>query len=127
MLAWLDDDIRKAKQATGTLSKGNGKFKHWESTGDRKDRARLAAYDEVSYFYTTPAMTEVHMVEKEMEVLEDVDITPEAKVVEDLMRYDLDKPSSDHLFLTGSNLTEWERAEIIEFLTTNIEVFAWTP
>ncbi|GFZ14495.1 hypothetical protein Acr_24g0006850 [Actinidia rufa] len=59
--------------------------------------------------------------------MKDVVKTPKAKVVENLMHYDLDKPSSDHFFLTGSQLTEWERIELIEFLIVNIEVFAWTP
>ena len=49
------------------------------------------------------------MVEEEREVLKDVRRTPKAKVVEDLMHYDLNEPSSDRFFLTGSNLTEQER------------------
>ena len=52
---------------------------------------------------------------------------PKANVMEDLIRYDLDEPNTVCFFLTGSNLREWERTEFIEFLTTNIEVFAWTP
>ena len=72
-------------------------------------------------------MWEVQLVEEEREVLEDVDRTHEAKVMEDLVRYDLDEPSSDRFFLTSSNLKERERTEFIEFLTANIEVFAWTP
>ena len=52
---------------------------------------------------------------------------PEAKVMEDLIRYQLDEPSSNHFFLTGINLKERERTELIQFLTTNIEFFAWTP
>ena len=63
-------------------------------------------------------------MEVDREVLKDVGMTLEAKVVEDLMHYDLNEPSSDRFFLTGSNLMEWERTELIEFLTTNIEVFA---
>ena len=59
--------------------------------------------------------------------MEDVGRTPEAKVVENLVRYDLDEPSVDCFFFTGSNLKERERTDLIEFLTTNIEVFAWTP
>ena len=39
----------------------------------------------------------------------------------------LDEPRSDHLFLTGANLEERERIELIQFLTANIKVFAWTP
>ena len=43
------------------------------------------------------------------------------------MRYDLDEPITACFFLTSSNLMERERTKLIEFLTTNIEVFAWTP
>ncbi|GFS40881.1 hypothetical protein Acr_00g0071010 [Actinidia rufa] len=39
---------------------------------------------------------------------------PGAKVVEDLMRYELDESSSDCFFLTGANLEEWERTELIQ-------------
>ena len=46
--------------------------------------------------------------------------------MEDLVRYDLNEPSLDRFFLTSSNLIEREKTELIEFLTTNIEVFAWT-
>ncbi|GFS33944.1 hypothetical protein Acr_00g0031400 [Actinidia rufa] len=49
---------------------------------------------------TKATMKEMQMVEEEREVLEDVGRTPEAKVVEDLMRYDLDERSSDRFFLT---------------------------
>ncbi|GFZ19457.1 5'-3' exonuclease family protein [Actinidia rufa] len=64
--------------------------------------------------------------QEEREGLEDVGRTPETKVVEDLMCYDLSESSSDCFFLTGSNLTERERTELIEFITANIEVFPWT-
>ena len=67
------------------------------------------------------------MVEKEREVLEDVNRTPEAKVMEDLIHYELDEPSSNLFFLVGSNMKEWDRTKLIEFLKANIEVFAWTP
>ena len=39
----------------------------------------------------------------------------------------MDEPNSDHFFLTGANLEERERTELIQFLKANIEVFAWTP
>ncbi|GFS42559.1 hypothetical protein Acr_00g0080540 [Actinidia rufa] len=52
---------------------------------------------------------------------------PEAKVIEDLMRYELDEPSSDRFFLTGANLEERERTELIQLFKANIEVFAWIP
>ena len=47
--------------------------------------------------------------------------------MEDLIRYELDEPSSDCFFLTGANLEEQDRTVLIQFLTANIEVFAWTP
>ena len=68
----------------------------------------------------------MELVEEKREVLEDVSRTPETKIVEDLMRYDLDEPSSNHFFLTSSNLKERERTKLIEFVTANIEVFTWT-
>ena len=64
------------------------------------------------------------MIEEEHEVLEDVRRDPEAKVMEDLICYEFDEPSSDYLFLTGANLEEQERTELIQFLKANIEVFA---
>ncbi|GFZ14607.1 hypothetical protein Acr_24g0007970 [Actinidia rufa] len=48
------------------------------------------------------------------------------KKVDDLIRYELDEPTSDRFFLVGSNMKERERTELIEFLKANIEVFAWT-
>ena len=71
-------------------------------------------------------MKEVQLVEEEVEILEDVRRNSEAKVVEDLMRYELDEPSSKYYFLIGANLKERERIELIQFLEVNIEVFAWT-
>ncbi|GFY92612.1 hypothetical protein Acr_08g0010080 [Actinidia rufa] len=76
---------------------------------------------------TKATMKEVQLVEEEREVLEDVGRAPEAKVVEDLLRYKLDERSLDCYFLIGSNLKEWERIELIEFLKANIEIFGWTP
>ncbi|GFS31446.1 hypothetical protein Acr_00g0017380 [Actinidia rufa] len=72
-------------------------------------------------------MKEVQFVEEEREVLEDVDRTLEAKVVEDLTRYELSEPSSDRYFLIGSNMKERERTELIEFLIANIDIFTWMP
>ncbi|GFZ11590.1 S-adenosyl-L-methionine-dependent methyltransferases superfamily protein [Actinidia rufa] len=63
----------------------------------------------------------VELVEEEREVLEDVSKTPETKIVEDLMRYDLDVPSLNHFFLMSSNLKERERTKLIELVTANIE------
>ena len=56
---------------------------------------------------------EVQLIEEEMEVLEDVGRDPETKVVDDLMRYELDEPSSDYFFLIGSDLKEWERIKLV--------------
>ena len=55
---------------------------------------------------TKAAMKKVQLVKEKMEVLEDVRRTPDDKVVEDLICYELDEPSSDHFFLTGANLKE---------------------
>ena len=52
---------------------------------------------------------------------------PETKVVEDLICYEIDVPSSDCFFLTGANLEEQERTELIQFLKASIEVFALIP
>ncbi|GFZ11574.1 hypothetical protein Acr_22g0009720 [Actinidia rufa] len=43
------------------------------------------------------AIKEVQLIRKEIEVLEDVGRDPEAKVVEDLIRHELDEPSSSFL------------------------------
>ena len=75
---------------------------------------------------TKATMKEVQLVEEEREVLEDVGRTPETKVAEDLIRYELDEPSSDRYFLGGSNMKERERTKLIKFLKANIEIFAWT-
>ena len=61
------------------------------------------------------------------EVLEDIKRDPEAKVVEDLICYELGELSSDCYFLTDANLEEQEITELIHFHIANIEVFAWTP
>ena len=45
--------------------------------------------------------------------MEDVGRDPEAKVMEDLIRHKLDVPSSSRFFLTGANLEEQERTELI--------------
>ena len=54
----------------------------------------------------------MHLIEEEEEVLEDVGRDPEAKVVEDLIHYELDEPSLDRFFLMGANLKEQERIEL---------------
>ena len=53
------------------------------------------------------------MIEEEHEVLEDVGRNPEAKVMKDLIRYELDELSSDRFFLTGANMEEQEITELI--------------
>ena len=68
-------------------------------------------------------MKDVHFVEEEREVLEDIVRTPKDKVVDDLIRYE---PRLDRYFFVGSNMKEWERTELIKFIKANIEVFAWT-
>ena len=59
------------------------------------------------------AMKEVKLIDEEREVLEDVRRDLEDKVVEDLICYKLDEPSSDRFFLTGANLEEREKTELI--------------
>ena len=72
-------------------------------------------------------MNEVQLIEAEREVLEDVGRDHKAKVVEDLIPYELDEPSSNRFFFTRANLEKRERIKFIQLLRANIEVFAWTP
>ena len=72
-------------------------------------------------------MKQVQLVKEEREALEDVGRIPEAKVVEDMIHYELDEPNLYHFFLVGSNMRKRERTDLIEFLKENIEVFAWSP
>ncbi|GFY91124.1 hypothetical protein Acr_07g0013200 [Actinidia rufa] len=76
---------------------------------------------------TKAAVKEVQMVEEDIEVLKDVGRNPEAKVIEELARYELDELSSNQFFLIGSDLKECERIELVQLLKANIETFAWTP
>ncbi|GFS29078.1 hypothetical protein Acr_00g0005240 [Actinidia rufa] len=76
---------------------------------------------------TKAAVKEVQTVEEDIEMLEDVGRDPEAKVIEELVRYELDEPSSDRFFLVRSNLDECEKTKLIQLLKANIEAFAWTP
>ena len=46
--------------------------------------------------------------------MEDVERDPEAKVMEELIHYELDERSSDLFFLTDANLEERERTELIQ-------------
>ncbi|GFS36525.1 hypothetical protein Acr_00g0046500 [Actinidia rufa] len=63
---------------------------------------------------TKAAIKKVQLIEEEREVLEDVGRDPKAKVAEDLICYELDEPSSNRFFLTGANLEERERTELIQ-------------
>ena len=58
-------------------------------------------------------MKEVQLIEEEREILDDIRKDPEAKVLEDLIHYELDVPCLDRFFLTGANLEEQERTELI--------------
>ena len=49
-------------------------------------------------------MKEVQLSEEEHEVSKDVGRDPNAKVVEDLIRYELDESSLDRFFLNSTNL-----------------------
>ena len=55
---------------------------------------------------TKTTMKEVQLVKEEHEVLEDVRRNPEAKIVKNLIRYELDEPSSNSFLFTGANLKE---------------------
>ena len=44
------------------------------------------------------------MIKEEHKILEDVGRNSKAKVVEDLILYELDEPSLDRFFLTDANL-----------------------
>ena len=78
-------------------------------------RSRKAKQCYLAMVSTKAAMKEVQLIEEEHEVLDDVRRDPKAKVVEDQIRYELDEPSSDCFFLTGTNLKERERTELIQF------------
>ena len=63
-------------------------------------------------------MKEVQLIE-EHEVLEDVGRDPEAKVVEDLICYELDEPSSDRFLLeqTWSNEREPSSSSFLKLIS----------
>ena len=71
----------------------------------------------------------VQMVEEpeSNELFTDVGKVAEQKAVEDLVQVRIDEKNSDKFFLLGSSMSSTERIEVMEFLTSNIEVFAWTP
>ncbi|XP_028090679.1 uncharacterized protein LOC114290870 [Camellia sinensis] len=51
----------------------------------------------------------------------------EQKAVEDLVEVKVDEKDIEKFFLLGSSLSNTERTELMEFLISNIEVFAWMP
>ena len=71
----------------------------------------------------------VHSVEEpeSNELFADVGKAADQKAVEDLVEVRIDEKNPDKFFLLGSSLSSTERLEVLEFLTSNIEVFAWTP
>ena len=71
---------------------------------------------------TKAIIKEVQLVEAETKLLKDFGKPPEAKVVEDLIRYELDELSSDRYFLIISNLKERQRIELIKFLKAGIRM-----
>ena len=68
----------------------------------------------------------MQLLEVDREMLEDVDRILEGKVVENLVRYELDEPRLNCFFLVGLNFKKQERTELVEFLKVNVEVFTWT-
>ena len=47
--------------------------------------------------------------------------------MEDLVEVRIDEKNPEKFFLLGSSLSSTERIELMEFLTSNIEMFTWTP
>ncbi|XP_028060640.1 uncharacterized protein LOC114264247 [Camellia sinensis] len=71
----------------------------------------------------------VQMIEgpEEKEVLEDVGRKAEEKSVKDLVEVRFDENNPTKFFLLGSSLSSAEQADYVNFLVSNLEVFAWTP
>jgi len=71
----------------------------------------------------------VQMVEEpeSNELFADVGKTVEQKAVENLVQVRIDEKNPEKFFLLGSSMSSIERIEVMEFLTYNIEVFAWMP
>ena len=61
-------------------------------------------------------MKEVQLIKEELEVLEDVRRDLKAKVVKDLICYELDEPSLDHFFLIDANLRNEREPSSSSFL-----------
>ena len=74
-------------------------------------------------------LVHVKMVEEpeSNELFADVGKAAEQKAVEDLVHVRIDEKDPEKFFLLGSSMSSTERIEVKEFLTSNIEVFAWTP
>ena len=47
--------------------------------------------------------------------------------MEDLVQVRIDEKNPDKFFLLGSSMSSTKRIEVMEFLASNIEVFAWMP
>ncbi|GFZ09156.1 hypothetical protein Acr_20g0009640 [Actinidia rufa] len=100
---------------------------HWKfgrEIGYQDERAAKQCY--LATVSTKAAMKVVQMIEEDIEVLEDVGRDIEAKIIKELVCYELDEPGSDRFFLIGSYLNECERTELIQLLKANIKAFAWT-
>ena len=52
---------------------------------------------------------------------------PESKVQEDLIKVFIEEGNKEKYFLLGSSLDQDEKKRMVEFLRTNIDVFAWQP
>ncbi|GFS44377.1 hypothetical protein Acr_00g0089970 [Actinidia rufa] len=127
---------RDSYPGRGVVQKAQGEFGRPQMLGEAGDqRGEENLYKDqvaakqcyIATISTKAAMKEVQLIEEEREVLESVGRDPEAKVVEDLIHYELDKPTTDRFFLISTNLEKRDRTELIQFLIANIEVFAWTP
>ncbi|GFS37062.1 hypothetical protein Acr_00g0049520 [Actinidia rufa] len=82
---------------------------------------------------TKMAMKEVQMIEKDIEVLKDVGRDPEAKVIEELVRYELDEHGSDRFFLVSKeesdhlrNLADEEATSFGTRVTSDEAMDSWT-
>lgn len=47
--------------------------------------------------------------------------------VEDLVTVPINEEDDSRFFLVGSSMVEAEREILINFLKTNVDIFAWTP
>ncbi|GFZ09869.1 hypothetical protein Acr_21g0004680 [Actinidia rufa] len=63
---------------------------------------------------TKMAMKEVQMIEEDIEVLKDVGRDPEAKVIKELVRYELDELGSNRFFLVGPEIPRQIQSKPLE-------------